>query len=370
MPMRRAIQRLAIPLAVLAGPGCGGDDLVLPEGSPSALAVVRGNRQVGTPGTPLPDPLIVRLTDPSGVGIPDRTVVWTPESGSGTITPATGMTDAEGFASAEWTLGPAEGVQRVSAEVPDIGRVTFTATSTDGDDGEPEPEPEPEPQPATLVGVEGDGQSATAGGAVPVRPAVRVLDTAARPVEGYEVTFAVTGGGGSVTGASQLTDADGIARVGGWTLGAAPGTNTLEARAGSLAGSPVLFTAEGTEPEPEPEPDPEQVDRLVFRTPPPSAVGVNETFRVSVALVDAEGDVVPLSGVFIYLALFEDGRDSPTNDLLTGERFENTEDGIAEFDLGVDREGRYRIRALTDDLPELGPHGPEPWLFSEVFEVE
>ena len=50
----------------------------------------------------------------------------------------------------------------------------------------------------------------------------------------------------------------------------------------------------GTEPEPEPEPDPEQVDRLVFRTPPPSAVGVNETFRVSVALVDAE--VLPLQG--------------------------------------------------------------------------
>jgi len=26
--------------------------------------------------------------------------------------------------------------------------------------------------------------------------------------------------------------------------------------------------------------------------------------------------------------------------------------------------------ALTDDLPELGPHGPEPPLFSEEFEVE
>jgi hypothetical protein len=43
---------------------------------------------------------------------------------------------------------------------------------------------------------------------------------------------------------------------------------------------------------------------------------------------------------------------------------------VAAFDLGVDRAGRYRLRALTDDLPELGPHGPQPYLFSEVFEIE
>jgi hypothetical protein len=38
--------------------------------------------------------------------------------------------------------------------------------------------------------------------------------------------------------------------------------------------------------------------------------------------------------------------------------------------VSVDKKGRYRLRALTDDLPELGPHGPEPYLFSRVFEVK
>jgi hypothetical protein len=366
MPTRRWIPGFAFPLALLAGSGCGGEDLALPQGPSSSLVVVEGSGQEGAPGTRLTEPLIVQLIDAEGVGIPDRTVVWTAGAGSGTIRPSTDRTDAEGFAFAEWTLGPGEGPQRVTAQVPGIGAVTFTATSTD-DGGE---EPEPPPPPERVEEVEGSGQSAPAGDPVAIRPAVRVLDQDGQPVAGYEVKFVVTDGGGSVSGATQQTGADGIARVGDWILGGSPGTNTLEARAGSLTGSPVVFTAEGTATEPEPEPEPEDVDRLVFVTPPPAAVGEDESFRVAVALVDANGEVVPLSGIFIYLGLFEEGEDAPSNDLLTGERFENTQDGIATFDLAVEREGRYRLRALTDDLPELGPHGPEPYLFSEVFEVE
>jgi hypothetical protein len=316
----------ALCAVLFAGWGCGGDDLVLPEEPLGGLEIMDGNAQEGSPGVPLPERLLVRLTDQEGAGIPDRAVVWSVTSGGGTINPATDVTDAEGFANAQWTLGPAEGVQRASAQVPDIGAVTFTATNAE----------------------------------------IRVLDQDDQPVEGYPVTFVITSGGGNVSGESQTTDGEGVARVGAWTLGAEPGSNTLEARAGSLAGSPVVFTAEGTEPEPEPEPE---VDRLVYRTPPRD-VEVGERFRVEVALVDARGDVVPLSEIFIYLGLFREGQDNPTNDLLSGERFENTDGGIAVFDLSVEQPGRYRLRALTDDLPELGPHGPQPYLFSEVFEVE
>ena len=363
MSARRLVSALGLSISLLTTWGCGGEDLVLPEQPTSTLQVVHGNAQEGATGVPLPEPLIVRLTHPDGTGIPGRTVVWVVASGSGSVNPATGMTDAEGFASAEWTLGPGEGEQRVSAQVPDIGTVTFTATNMNGDDGE-------EPVPAAVEVVEGNGQTAPVGTAVAIRPAVRVLDQNGQPVEGFQVTFVVTGGGGCVTGATRTTGTDGIARVGSWTLGGAPGSNTLEARAGALSGSPVTFTASGTAAEPEPEPEPEpEVDRLVFVTPPRDAA-VNETMRVEVALVDADGDVVPLSGIFIYLGLFEDGDDSPSNELLTGERFENTEEGVATFDLGVDRPGRYRLRALTDDLPELGPHGPRPYLFSEDFEIE
>jgi hypothetical protein len=235
-----------------------------------------------------------------------------------------------------------------------LGSVTFTATNTD-DDGENPPAARVEP-------IEGDGQSAPAGTEVPTRPAVRVLDEAGDPVEGYDVTFAVTAGAGSVSGAAQTTNADGIARVGAWTLGATPGTNTLEATAGALVGSPVAFTAEGTGTG-------TGVDRLVFLVPP-GDVSENETFHVEVALVDAAGDPVPLSGILIYVALIREGHDTPSNGFLRGGRFQSTEDGVAAYDLAVLREGRYRLRALTDDLPDFGPGGPEPYLFSGVFEVD
>jgi hypothetical protein len=89
----------------------------------------------------------------------------------------------------------------------------------------------------------GDGQTAVAGEAVAVAPSVLVTDANDNPVEGVSVVFAVASGGGSVTGASANTDANGIATVGGWTLGTAVGTNTLTATAIGLTGSPVTFNA-------------------------------------------------------------------------------------------------------------------------------
>ncbi|MES2125229.1 MAG: hypothetical protein V4503_11140 [Gemmatimonadota bacterium] len=91
--------------------------------------------------------------------------------------------------------------------------------------------------------VAGDGQSAYAATQVPTPPAVRITDDAFEPVADVEVTFRVTGGGGSVTGATAVTDEQGIARAGGWTLGANPGVNTLTASASNVVGSPASFTA-------------------------------------------------------------------------------------------------------------------------------
>ena len=335
---------------------CGGEDLTLPPAPTSEVRMVDGNQQVSLPGSRLPNPLIVRLVDQSGEPIPDRTVLWVVKLGGGAISPTTGMTDAEGFASAEWTLGPDAGPNTADAQVPDIGAVTFTATATAGGGGAPAQATQIEP-------VEGDDQSAAVGTAVPTRPAVRALDDQGHPVAGVPVTFVVTGGGGSVSGADQTTDADGLARLEGWTLGDAPGTNTLEARSGSLQGSPVVFTAEGTG-------GGTSVDHLTFLVEPPAEVARNQKFTIQVGLVDANGNVVPLSGIFIYVGLFEEGEDHPTNDDLDGERFENTDNGVAVLDLDVQKKGRFRLRALTDDLPELGPHGPEPYLFSRVFEVK
>ncbi|HEX8429757.1 MAG TPA: Ig-like domain-containing protein [Longimicrobium sp.] len=89
--------------------------------------------------------------------------------------------------------------------------------------------------PATLT--------STAGAALSIPPAVRVFDDEGTGVEGVTVTFTVGSGNGSVTGATAVTNFDGVATVGSWKLGNAVGANTLVATAEGL--NAVTFTATG-----------------------------------------------------------------------------------------------------------------------------
>jgi plastocyanin len=72
---------------------------------------------------------------------------------------------------------------------------------------------------------------------------VQVTDAFGNPVAEVAVTFAAGPGGGSVTGASQVSGSDGLAKVGSWKLGGTPGPYTVEATSPGLDGSPVVFHA-------------------------------------------------------------------------------------------------------------------------------
>lgn len=218
------------------------------------------------------------------------------------------------------------------------------------------------PQAGSLTAVQGNSQQAVAGADVPMPPAVRVLDSVGQPVAGYPVTFVVTRGGGTLVNPSQTTGPDGIAQVGRWTLGT-PGLNRVEARAESLDGSPVVFEAMALART--------GVDHFVFLRQP-DGIRANETQEIRVAMVDAVGNVVPLSGIELYLGLFhreDDDSYAVRNQRLRGDRFADTNDGIATFHLAVTEPGTYKFRVLSDELPELGPHGPEPYVFSSTFNV-
>jgi alpha-tubulin suppressor-like RCC1 family protein len=90
----------------------------------------------------------------------------------------------------------------------------------------------------TLIIVSAEGQTDTVGHSLAAAPSVRAtgggrLLGGRRPLAGVEVHFLVTAGGGTVSGARQITDSLGIATVGSWTLGVVPGANALTARAGA-----------------------------------------------------------------------------------------------------------------------------------------
>src|SRR6266576_3101545 len=96
------------------------------------------------------------------------------------------------------------------------------------------------PTPNTIVVNAGNNQVGAASSALAESLAVIVHDQGGAPLAGVNVTFAVTAGGGSVSPATRVTDAAGIAKT-RRTLGPSAGTQSASATAGSLA--PVQFSA-------------------------------------------------------------------------------------------------------------------------------
>jgi len=83
--------------APVTGPGSGG-------GSGVSIAKVSGDSQTATFGTALASAIIVRVTDAHGNSDSGITVTWQPVSGSGSVSPPTSTTDAQGRASTQWTV--------------------------------------------------------------------------------------------------------------------------------------------------------------------------------------------------------------------------------------------------------------------------
>jgi N-acetylneuraminic acid mutarotase len=239
--IRRAI---AVSASVLLA-SCG------TEGPPTepvadrpSLIVIGGDGVTATVGSSVP--VTVRVT---GVSAPNQQVVsFVVTAGGGSVyspavqtaRPQSGPGQGQsGIASNVWVYGTTSVPQTLEARLINpingavvlVGRLNGTATPGAA---------------AQLTLVTGDGQSAVVGTAVPVAPAVKVSDQFGNGIGGVVVTFAVSQGAGSLTGATPTTNANGIATVGGWTLGPGAGPNQLTATTSpALAGSPALIGATG-----------------------------------------------------------------------------------------------------------------------------
>jgi hypothetical protein len=88
-------------------------------------------------------------------------------------------------------------------------------------------------------------QTAAPGREVGEPPSVIVRDQNGAVMAGVSVTFAVTAGGGSVTGSTVVSSSAGVATVGSWTVGTAEGVNTVTATSGTLS---LAFTANSVDP--------------------------------------------------------------------------------------------------------------------------
>jgi hypothetical protein len=176
-------------------------------------------------------PPAVTITDAIGNPVPSVSVTFSPASGGGSVTGGAASTNASGVATiGGWKLGTTAGANTLDAASAGLTTVTFSATGTPD-------------VPANISKTSTDPQNGTVGAAVGSPPAVHVTDQFGNATPGITVNFAITGGGGGLTGPAPVTNASGNAVVGSWTPGSTlPGPNQMSAAAVGGSNPSTSFT--------------------------------------------------------------------------------------------------------------------------------
>ncbi|OYU25385.1 MAG: hypothetical protein CFE41_21690 [Burkholderiales bacterium PBB2] len=222
----------------------------------AGLTVLSGNGQSGRVGTQLASPLVVKLVNSQGQGMPGKPVVFRVIAQDGLVSPSgnpgTGLsavainTDAQGQARVFFQLGSRSGAGNNLVEASASGVSTTADFSASG-----------QPGPANLVVVDsGNNQTGVVGQPLPLPFIAIVTDANNNRLANVPVTFAVKDGNGSFgnAGATTLqTTSDGDGRVAATlVLGPNPGVNNNVVEL-SFAGNPgyaAAFAATGLVPGP------------------------------------------------------------------------------------------------------------------------
>ncbi|MBS0198027.1 MAG: Ig-like domain-containing protein [Planctomycetes bacterium] len=209
------------------------------------MAAVSGNDQHGLVNGYVPDPIVVRVTNPDGTPFPNKIVTFDVDRNNGRVSPdgiaepldmIQVRTDSNGVARARWRLGGTAGMgnNRVKVTSTDIaGFIGFCASAGPG--------------PASQINIGSGNNQVTEVGTPVAAPLVAWVSDSCNPIEGVSVTFRVVSGDGRVNGGSvamATTTRTGHAAVNA-VAGSAPGNTVIEANfAGNINGAAV-FTVRG-----------------------------------------------------------------------------------------------------------------------------
>jgi hypothetical protein len=97
-------------------------------GAPSSMTLSSGNNQSAQPNTALAAPLVVKVADAHGYGVPGVTVNFTDNGAGGTFASTSVVTGSTGTASAQYTTGPNAGKVTITASSAGLKSLTFKAT--------------------------------------------------------------------------------------------------------------------------------------------------------------------------------------------------------------------------------------------------
>jgi len=223
----------------------------------------------------------VKVTDLFGNALAGEPVVFEALQGGNVLTGATATSDASGAATlGSWTIGPDALAYSLRARIPNGAVSVFEARGV----------------PATVTAVAGNNQTANAGTALPITPAVRAARDDGSPLPNVTFNFSVTSGGGNIAGSSATTGADGIARPTRWVLGTLAGLNKMDVT--TFGRPPLTFEATGTAATPS----------LVTATAGTSLGGVFGNYLAGapeVTVTDALGN--PVAGITVSFQVTQGG---------------------------------------------------------------
>lgn len=198
----------------------------------AAIALVAGSNQRALAGKTLPQLVVVRATNKRGAPATAKRVTFRVTDGQGSVDPATAITDADGRARANWTLGSGPGRQTLLASVENVDSALAIQAEAD-----------PVAENTRVVAL-ADHLSGHAGDMLADTVSIRVTDSAGRVLPDVPVRWVIIDGG-SIEALSARTDSLGIAGA-RWTLARKTGLQRVRAQVGSGAAlgiPPVTISA-------------------------------------------------------------------------------------------------------------------------------
>jgi hypothetical protein len=301
-----------------------GSDIGDPGAEPAAVEEVSGNGQVGMTGETLPEPLVVQVEDQGGSPLEGVIVRWTVGGGGG-VSQSQVVTDSDGRASVERTLGGIAGEQTTTARVDDLPPVVFTSTAEAG------------AVPQLLVATQ-PSAAVVSGEVFAQQPIIQLEDGTGQP-GGAGVEVAVSVSGATLAGTTTaVSDETGVARFTDLALTAPDGTYNLVFQAEGYVGvqsNEIVVSS-----------TPAETGRLVIVTQPSSQADNGEPLgqQPVVRADDADGNPLP-AGVPVTV--------SAQGATVTGTTtVESDDEGLAHFtDLALTGpSGNYRLSFSAPDL--------------------
>ena len=193
-------------------------------GPVATMSVVSGSKQIGTVGTTLPLPIIVKAKDAAGNSVPGASVSFA-DGSTGTFAPNPAITDINGQATSSYTLPTVAKSLTVTAAVGSVS-VKCSEQSVPGA--------------ATALNiVQGNNQSAHVNTKLAKSLIVSVTDPYGNGISGLTVPFTDNGAGGTFSTTVPVTNTSGQATV-TYTTPGQTGTVTITATYSTL--TPAVFS--------------------------------------------------------------------------------------------------------------------------------